>query len=201
MDEVDTTYRFRLFDFDFARRGRRPDYRKRLWDEQAAEDATSGRLSCPAAERIRAVAQDVQHNTVAFQSVAVAALQTLGCVLQRERQVAAASISLAQNEKLHAMINALEATTEALRDLLSAQGSKMLRMCSGPAAPERLHENSWWFALVEAIQVLEEGMERMISIASGQPKGSAARLLSSVVVRQLRSQHHLLLAEADQWIS
>jgi hypothetical protein len=98
------------------------------------------------------------------------------------------------------MVGDSEATVEAIAGVLNAQGSHMLSLASEEAAgPDEA--NSWWFALAEAIQTIEDGTTRILSLASGQPKGGPARRLSSIVVRLLRAQHHSLMAEADAWIS
>lgn len=161
-------------------------------------DVTEARL--PDAERIRALAQHSQAESVVFQSVAVAALQMLDRVLNSERQLAATAISLGQQEKLRGMIASLESTVAALRDALNRRGSKIFNLASPAAPAPRDGEKSWWFALTETMHVLEEGIAWIAGAVAGQPKGSAARLLSSIVARLLHSHYNKLLAEADQWM-
>lgn len=156
-------------------------------------------LSCPFADRVRHVVGNLE-NGVAFQSLAVASLQTLDKVLACERLAAAAAISLAQGEKLRSMIETSVGTAEAIAEVLDAQGAHMLTLVPADRDVEE-GDNSWWFALTETIQAIEDGTKRILSLASGQPKGGPGRRLSSVVVRLLRQQHHQLLAEADAWIS
>ena len=48
--------------------------------------------------------------------------------------------------------------------------------------------------------VLEEGIAWIAGAVAGQPKGSAARLLSSIIARLLHSHYNKLLAEANQWM-
>ena len=151
-------------------------------------------------ERVRALARDPQAGSVVFQSVAVAAFRTLDRVLHHERQAAAAALSLAQQEKLEAMAGSLEAVMRALRETLSAQGAKALDL-HATALPDEPEEHFWWFALTETIQVLEKAIAWTASMVHGQPKGGPARTLSSVVARLLRTHHHTLLAEAEDWMS
>lgn len=156
----------------------------------------------PHAERVRALAQHEKAGSVVFQSTAVGALQVLQRVVAAERQAAEAAISLAQQEKLRDMVASLEATAAALQDTLSTQGRQMLGLCEGrPCGTDAAHERSWWFALTETVEALEEGTAWMANVVSGQPKGCAARMLSSIIARQFRRHHHELLAEAEAWIA
>ncbi len=165
---------------------------------QVGVDVAEARL--PDAERIRTLAQHSQAESVVFQSVAVAALQMLDRVLNSERQLAATAISLGQQEMLRGMIASLEAMAAALRDALNQQGSKIFNMAPTPAAPDQDGEKSWWFALTDTMHVLEEGTAWIAGAVAGQPKGSAARLLSGIIARLLHSHYNKLLAEADQWM-
>ncbi len=94
----------------------------------------------------------------------------------------------------------LESTADAVADVLDAQGSHMLILSADEEAATE-EDSSWWFALTESIQAIEDGTHRILSLAAGQPKGGAGRRLSTVVVRLLRNQHQQLLSEADAWIS
>ncbi len=154
----------------------------------------------PYAERVRSLAKHSQAEGMVFQSVAVSSLQALRRTLACERQVARAAISMAQGEKLQEMIGTLETTIAALGEILSLQGEKMLDLCAFPEMPPGEASRSWWFALTEAIEVLEKGSTWITGLVSGQPKGSAARTLGSIVVRLLHRHHNALLLEADQWM-
>ena len=156
--------------------------------------------SSPFAARIRGLAHEAEIGSVAFQSVAVAALRRLYRVLYHEQQVAEAALSLAQQEKLHAMLASLEEVTEALEGTLNTQGMQMLKFSSDDVADEPV-EHFWWFALTETIQVLEESIAWIASMVKGQPKGGPTRTLSSVIARVLRNHHNTLLAEAEEWMS
>lgn len=184
-----------------SEQGRTIDQAKKWRAEaQLPEKTTAVDAQLPYPERVRALAKHAQADSIVFQSAAVGALQLLDRVLWHEQQVAEAAISLAQREKLQEMIRALEDTVEALRETLSAQGSQMLNLCE-PGEEENAGERSWWFALTEAIHVLEEGTEWIASVVSGQPKGGAARTLSSIIARLLHRHHNALLDEAEQWIT
>ena len=50
------------------------------------------------------------------------------------------------------------------------------------------------------MHVLEEGTEWVGTVVAGQPKGSAVRLLSSIIARLLHNHYNKLLAEANQWM-
>ncbi|HEX7070848.1 MAG TPA: hypothetical protein VF190_08580 [Rhodothermales bacterium] len=154
----------------------------------------------PAAERVRALARHTQSDGVAYQSVAVAGLQILERVLRHEKAAAAAAISLAQRDKLDAMVQSLEQTVVALRTSLSAQGTKMLFACTRNRPKPDTDERSWWFALTEAIEALESGIDAISGIVSSQPRGGAARLLSGTIARLLHRHHNDLLSEAEHWI-
>ena len=179
----------------------RQDYKAKLWSTPVddSEAALADERTCPYADQIRHVIGDME-NGVAFQSLAVASLQTLQTVLTCEKQAAEAAISLAQGEKLADMIGSSEATAEAIAEALDAQGAHMLNF-TPPDAPDEDGERSWWFTLTESIQAIEDGTNRILSLAAGQPKGGPGRKLSAIVVRLLRRQHQQLLVEADAWIS
>lgn len=196
MDGVRAKYKAQFLD---DARNRRQDQVDRLSRSAGIDVAVADGVQ-PHAKRIRDLAGTTGSQSVVFQSVTVAALQALEQVLAREREVAEAAISLAQGEKLREMIESLEAVLDALHEMLSAQGSKMLHM-----APERANgagaERSWWFTLTEALQSLDDGINRIASLVSGQPKGGPARTLSSIIVRLLHQHHQQLLDEAEQWIT
>lgn len=218
MDEVNPNGKFlRFLDRDGRLPGRRQDYRERLgrpWyagpagmdremgREMGREmdgDVTVADASAQYAERVRALVHAAGRDTTVFQAVVVAALQTLNRALCCQRQAATASISLAQGEKMRHMVASSEAMIAALTETLSKQGSKMLHLCGGGHAGKS--EASWWYALTETMQTLEEGIGRMGALVYGQPRGAPARTLSSLVIRLMHAQHQALLSEADHWIS
>lgn len=163
------------------------------------ENGDAKAVDCAYADRVRTLVSSL-HGSVACQSVAVAVLHTLDRVLQTERQAASAAISLAQGEKLEQMIAMSEETLDAIADALNAQGTHMMNL-SVESPLDGDDENSWWFALTEAIESIENGTQRVLSLASGQPKGGAVRQLSTIVVQLLRNKHRQLLSEAEAWIA
>lgn len=203
MNEGITRYTSRFFPKPLGQRKQivgRQDYKARLWNTPVGDsDRVDEGGPCPYADAVRRVVGDLE-NGVAFQSLAVASLQTLQKVLMCEKQAAEAAISLAQGEKLNDMIEDSEGTVGAIAEALDAQGTHMLNL-SADDVDGHDGDNSWWFALAETIEAIEDGTTRILSLASGQPKGGPGRQLSSIVVRLLRRQHHQLLAEADAWIS
>lgn len=203
MSDGITRYTSRLFSKSIRKGGDlRDDYRVKLSRVSSigsnAEEVVEV-PECPFSEEIRREVIPGK-NSVAFQSLAVTCLQTLANVLVHERQAERATISLAQGEKLQGMIQTVESTADAVTDLLDAQGSRMLNI-NAEEEPPAENDNSWWFALAETIEVIENGLHRILSLAAGQPKGGAGRRLSAIIVRLLRRHHHQLLIEADAWIS
>lgn len=173
---------------------------KRIFADESREVEQPDVPSLPHAERIAALARHRDAGSVVYQSLAVAAIQVLERVLDRERRVAEATISLAQREKLRGMIGGLESAITALRAGLNTQGTQMLAL-SSPSRPVKTdNEKSWWFSVTEAMQALEDGADWISSIVNGQPRGSAARTLSSIIARLLHRHYKELLDEADQWM-
>jgi hypothetical protein len=185
--------------------GRAASYRERLerkpllveTDDEADEPPTQ-----PDVEALQALVDRVGQEGTAFQSVVVAAVQILERAICYEREAAEAALSLGQQEKLGTMVETAEQATALLRSVLSAQGgSKVMHLCGQVDAPTPTDNQPWWFALTDALEVLEEGTSRMGSLTTAQPEGSAARELSQVVAQLLREHHDALLLEADEWIS
>ena len=202
MNEGIARYRSRFFSKPVAAR-KQPipqDYKAKLWSTRSNGDkALDHVVDCPYAQRVRSLVSSL-HGSVACQSVAVAVLQTLDRVLRTERQAASAAISLAQGEKLERMIETSEETLMAIADALNAQGSHIMSLSLDEDRPIDA-ETSWWFALTEAIESVENGTRRVLSLASGQPKGGAVRQLGTIVVQLLRNKHRQLLSEAEAWIA
>lgn len=176
------------------------DYKEKLKRKVASPPEEQVEEVSPYAARIEALAQDVEAGRVVFQSVAVTALQLLERAMRRDRQAVEAALSLGQREKLQDMLETLETTAKALREALSEQGAQMLSLCEEPKTGDS-EERSWWFALTEAIEALEDGAQQMAPLAAGQPEGSAARELGELTEHLMRQHHADLLTEAEQWIS
>lgn len=184
---------------------RASSYRERLERKPLlleADDEEASPVTQPDVEALKALVERVGQEGAAFQSVVVAAVQILERALCYEREAAEAALSLGQQEKLSAMVKTGKQATELLRGALSAQGGpKVVHLCGQTEPPAPTDNQPWWFALTDALEVLEEGTSRMTSLTTAQPEGSAARELSQVVAQLLREHHDALLLEADEWIS
>lgn len=186
---------------------RASSYRERLerkpllLEEERSEEAAPDETQ-PDVEALRALVERVGEEGTAFQSVAVAAVQILERALCYEREAAEAALSLGQQEKLASMVDTAEQAAALLRSTLDAQGgATVIRLCAQGEPPTPTDNQPWWFALTDALEVLEEGTGRMSSLTTAQPEGSSARELSQVIAQLLREHHDALLLEADEWIS
>jgi hypothetical protein len=164
-------------------------------DEHAPEAAQ------PDVEALRMLVQSTDRKGTAFQSVAVAAVQILERALQYEREAAEAALSLGQQEKLASMVETIEQAATVLRSTLDAECGNVVHLCAKGDRPAPTDGQPWWFALTDALEVLEEGTGRMTSLTTAQPDGSPARELSQLIAQLLRGHHDELLLEADDWIS
>lgn len=176
--------------------------RKPLLVDTEADDDGRAEVTQPDIEALKALVDRVGQEGTAFQSVAVAAVQILERALCYEREAAEAALSLGQQEKLGSMVETAEQAVSILRGTLTAQGgSKVIHLCAQGEPPAPTDNQPWWFALTDALEVLEEGTGRMTSLTTAQAEGSHARELSRVVAQLLREHHDALLLEADEWIS
>lgn len=186
--------------------GRAGSYRERL-DRKPLLRETDGEdgaveVTQPDVEALKALVKSVGREGTAFQSVAVAAVQILERALSYEREAAGAALSLGQQEKLASMVGTAEEAVAILRGNLNAQGGgKVIHLCAQGEPPAPTDNQPWWFALTDALEVLEEGTGRMVSLTTAQPEGSPARELSQLIAQLLREHHDALLLEADEWIS
>jgi hypothetical protein len=176
----------------------RLDRKSFLNDREAAPDPET---LAPDLAALRDLVHDMDDNTPAFQSVAVAAVQILERALCFERVAAHAALSLGQREKMQSMVETVQDAVRTLRGALSVQGAKVMRLCSETQAAPPTEGQPWWFALTDALEVLEEGTGRMSSLTTAQPEGSPAHALSRCITQLLRGHHDALLLEAEQWIS
>lgn len=151
---------------------------------------------------LRTLVDRAQNSGAVFQSVVVAALQILDRALCYEERAAEAALSLGQREKLQSMIATTKSVLSTLKGTLSTQGAKVMDLCAEQRREEPAVEDpSWWFVLTDALEILAEGAERMNSLTTAQPEGSPAYNLSAFVSQLLRTHHHELHLEAEQWIS
>lgn len=174
---------------------------KALLAEAGDEDTEDAAAAQPDVEALRGLVREIEEQGTAFQSVAIAAVQILEQALCYEREVADAALSLGQQEKMDAMVGTAEEAVQVLRETLSRQGDKVVHLCSGGESSVPSDGQPWWFALTDALEVLEEGTGRMSSLTTAQPSGSPARRLSQLITQLLRGHHDALLVEADEWIS
>jgi len=187
---------------------RAASYRERLerkpllLEELGDGEDDSSNVPPPDIEALQTLVDRVGQEGTAFQSVVVAAVKIIERALCYEREAARAALSLGQQEKLATMVDTAEQAAAILRSTLNAQGgAKVMHLCTEGEAPAPTDGQPWWFALTDALEVLEEGTSRMTSLTTAQPNGSAARELSRVIARLLRAHHDALLLEADEWIS
>jgi hypothetical protein len=178
-------------------------YRKRLERsspllEEAEHDPEAAQ---PDVDALRGLVDRTDRKGTAFQSVAVAAVQILERALCYEREAAEAALSLGQQEKLGSMVDTIEQAAAVLRSTLDAEGGNVTHLCAQGDRPTPTDGQPWWFALTDALEVLEEGTGRMASLTTAQPDGSPARELSQLIAQLLRGHHDELLLEADDWIS
>lgn len=159
-----------------------------------------------------------QGSVIAFQSTLAAATQAVERALQREEVAEEAALSLAQQGALNTMSGELRAISAALQGALDGHGRCLMPACTEEkkrrpfglptslrAARKEKQEKSssrptWWYSLVEAIEALGEGAERMQAIASGQPGDAPSRTLGLATADLLSSHHDRLVTEAERWI-
>jgi len=169
-----------------------------------SEGSDRGEGAQPDVEALQVLVEQVDGSGTAFQSVAIAAVQILERALCYERDAAEAALSLGQQEKLETMVGTVGEAVHILREALSTQGDEVMHLCgdnvSSSASPGASGQ-PWWFALTDALEVLEEGTGRMSSLTTAQPDGSPARRLSQLTTQLLRCHHDALLLEADEWIA
>lgn len=170
-----------------------------------AADRDGSTHAQPDVESLRMLMNEIKGGGTALQAVAIAAVQILERVLCYERDAAEAALSLGQQEKLESMVNTVREAVQVLRAALSTQGDEVIHLCGDHGgstnAPRPPSGQPWWFALTDALEVLEEGTGRMSSLTTAQPAGSPARRLSELTTQLLRSHHDALLLEADEWIT
>lgn len=175
-------------------------------------------VGTPLIEEVSELAARAAHqgSVIAFQSTLAAATKAVQQALQREEAAENAALSLAQQGALHNMSGELRAVSEALQGSLDRQGRCLMPACDEEKRrPFRLPHPiramrkgkddatprpTWWFSLVEAIEALEDGADRMDALASGQPDDAPSRTLGQATAGLLRSHQDRLVGEAERWI-
>ncbi|CAM3202230.1 hypothetical protein [Rhodothermus bifroesti] len=142
--------------------------------------------------------QSPETSTLAFQALLASLTRALEQVQLQLQQAHKAALSLAQRETLHEMNRVLQAVIQRMRQALTAPGQYLLQL--NDTAASLAHEPSWWFALAEALEVIETTLQRTLSLVQGQPHRSLSRQLGAVLLRLLRRYQHHLLWEAREWI-
>jgi hypothetical protein len=157
-----------------------------------------------------------QGSVIAFQSTLAAAAKAVQQALRHEEAAEEAALSLAQQDALHDMAGELRRVSEALQRSLDRQGRCLMpdpeekaRSFRFPSPIRAMRKGrgedntprpTWWFSLVEAIEALEDGADRMDALASGQPGDAPSRALGQATAELLRSHQGRLTGEAERWI-
>lgn len=180
--------------------------------------ATLMEVATPLVEEVSELAARAadQGSVIAFQSTLAAAAKAVQQALQREEAAEKAALSLAQQDALHDMTVELRAVSEALQGSLDRQGRCLMPACDEekrrafrlphPIRAMRKDKEdasprpTWWFSLAEAIEVLEDGADRMGALASGQPGEAPSRALGQATADLLRSHQGRLVGEAERWM-
>jgi hypothetical protein len=168
------------------------------------------------AGRVRALATRSLASETAFQAVLVAVVGILRRAIAGVRRAEASALSLAQRQKVAAVAGELAATVEALAEALSAQGRCLLderrslrekvkeagdRVRASLAPKKEPVHASWWFALSEAVEALDEAAVQVRSLADAQPTGAPAAALVREVAGLLDAHRETLLGEAERWVA
>ncbi len=113
-----------------------------------------------------------------------------------------AAISLGQEEVLADLISELNSVLAACRKCegASVESGSQKPHAAGTASEQRALPQ-WWFALSEMLQVTDREICLLKAIGHGQPRNSPARQMCNIVVRVLRCHYHLMLLEAEEWMS
>jgi hypothetical protein len=164
---------------------------------------------------VRALAARGGASGTAFQAVLVALTRAVARAAERVRAAEEAALNLAQRQKVAAVADDLAATTAALEESLTAQGRCLLD--GRRSLRERVQEArekvraslgarpepgaaSWWFALSEAVEALDDATAQVTALADAQPAGDPAAALGTEVAVHLQAHRETLLAEADRWV-
>lgn len=164
---------------------------------------------------VRALATRGGTSGTAFQAVLVALARAVARAVVRVRTAEHAALNLAQQQKVAAVADDLAATAEALEEALTAQGRCLLdghRSLREKVreAREKVRESfvqkqepvaaSWWFALSEAVEALDDAAEQVGALADAQPSGNPAAALGREVIAHLDAHRETLLTEAERWV-
>lgn len=213
MNEIETT--FNRIQSRFSQRNlglnyNKPDYKKKLaratTASPAKEDPQGDDLDeihvCTeqTTSALRTLAQCPETGSIAFQSVAVAAIRTLDRARVAVCEAGQAALSLGQQTKIKRIVGSLDSAAQTLEATLSDKGNRMLDLNACAPVTKNGEDTTWWFALTEAIQTVDAGIDWLTSLVSGQPDGAPTHMLGSLVSDFLRTHHDALLLEAETWM-
>ena len=164
---------------------------------------------------VLALAPRNEASGTAFQAMLVAAMRAVQRAVERVRAAESAAISLAQQQKVAAVADDLQASADDLRQHLDAQGHCILgeprtlrekvreagvRVQEAWATRNDKPTTSWWFALTEAVESLDAEADQLAELAAAQSAETPAGALGRDMVERFRSHHDALLDEAERWI-
>ncbi len=142
-------------------------------------------------------APDPALESIGFQSMLAASIEALNRVLRAEEYVAAAAISLAQQEKLQTLIHEIQQALALLMGALREPGKRLLDLTPSTVSSE--HTSSWWYALSEAIDQLEKDIKWLQSLTQSQEKDSSTWQLGMLIETMLQEHLTRLMEEAERW--
>lgn len=146
----------------------------------------------PIVSRIREIVNGPDGSGTTMKSVSTVVLGILRRVHAAEKMVASATISLAHRQQLDRLCSESGELVEVFVHLSpDSSPDKQLRI------PE---EKSWWFALSEGTDVLQDAIERVSALVARQEKGSPVRDLCAQTLRVLREHYNVLFHEARTWL-
>lgn len=174
-------------------------------------DASSTLPVVPAVEAVRESLRRASTggSAASLYSTLCAATDAVRRALACETAAEHAALSLGHRETLDALCTELGEVERALAQALErfpARPAPVPR-ADRPRLPVRLRLRaarraarapSWWLALAEALQALEQGAERLDALAAGQPPGAPARAVAEATAHLLRDHHARLLRKADR---
>lgn len=144
-----------------------------------------------AADRLVSIIGLVERRDASFHAVCAVIVQVLTRVLNAERMVASAAISLAHQERLQDMCRELLDMIDVLTPYVPG-GPHM------PGVPAS--EKSWWYALSEATQIVEDAAEQLSAVVSRQDKRANLRNMAAQAVGVLREHYNVLFGESKSWL-
>lgn len=144
------------------------------------------------AQRLAEIIQKVERRDASFHSVCGVIMQVLMRVLATEIMVSKTAISLAHKERLDGMC----AELRSMIDILAPWAPGGPQMPVMPGA-----ESSWWYALSEATQQVNDAAEQLSAVVAKQEKRANLRNMAAQAVRVLREHYNILFAESKNWLN